>query len=408
MKSNEARIETVSIIGAGVMGRGIAELSVRAGMRVQIFDSNTNAAEAVVEAIKNPQRGEMMIPQFFDVSDAADISSVTCDAEIADADLIIEAVSENLALKTEILSRIEPFLQSRTIVASNSSSFPVSQLASSLKDPAVFCGLHFCYPVSKRPLVEVVGGKETSRETLERAFSFATSLGKAPIVVQDGPGFLLNRLLVPYLNEALELLLEGADVAALDRVAKQFGMPQGPLDLFDEFGIDVALAVGRSLFWTFPDRIVPSELLIAMYKSGLRGRKSGGGFYQTPEAANAAQLAPRVNELIAARQRTNISFSDEQIQRRLFLPMLLEATRALQESLVAEPKTIDRALRDGLGMTVLYRGLFGWADSIGGAPTIIDWLRPLEALGKRFEPTHELLDAARSNRLLGTQRPRAA
>ncbi len=407
MKTTKDRIETVSIIGAGVMGRGIAELSVRAGMRVRICDTNAAAAEAAVEAIRNPRRGELVIPQFFDVSDAADISAATCDEEIADADLIIEAVFENLPLKTAILSRIEPFLQTRTIVASNSSSFTVSKLASSLKNPAVFCSLHFCHPVSERPLVEVVGGKETSRETLERVFAYATSLGKAPIVVQDGPGFLLNRLLVPYLNEALELLLEGADVAALDRVAKQFGMPQGPLALFDEFGIDVALAVGRSLFWTFPDRIVPSELLIAMYKSGLRGRKSGGGFYPTSEAVNAAQLAPRVRELIAARQRANISFSDEQIQRRLFLPMLLEATRALQESLVADPKTIDRALRDGLGMTVLYRGLFGWADAVG-APTIINWLRPLEALGKRFEPTPQLLDAACSNRLLVDHRPRAA
>ncbi|HQX52000.1 MAG TPA: 3-hydroxyacyl-CoA dehydrogenase NAD-binding domain-containing protein [Planctomycetaceae bacterium] len=407
MKTKEDRIQTVSIIGAGVMGHGIAELSVRAGMRVRICDSNAAAAEAAVEAIKNPRRGELLIPQFLDVSDAADISAATCDAEIADADLIIETVSENLALKTAILSRIEPFLPSRTIVASNSSSFPISQLASSLKNPARFCGLHFCHPVSERPLVEVVGGKSTSRQTLERAFAFATSLGKAPIVVQDSPGFLLNRLLVPYLNEAMELLLEGADVAALDRTAKMFGMPQGPLALFDEFGIDVALSVGRSLFWTFPDRIVPSELLIAMYKSGLRGRKSGGGFYLTPEAADTGQLAPRVMELIAARQRANYSFSDEQIQRRLLLPMLLEATRALQESLVVSSTTIDTALRDGLGMTSLYRGLFGWADSIGAA-TIIDWLRPLEALGKRFESTELLQDAARNNHHIGEQGTRAA
>jgi len=407
MQNHKHRIATVSIIGAGVMGRGIAELSVRAGMRVRICDLNAIAAEAAVEAIKNPLRQDLMIPQFFDVSDAADISAATYDAEIADADLIIEAVSENLPLKTAILSRIEPFLQSRTIVASNSSSFPVSQLGSSLKNPAVFCGLHFCHPVSERPLVEVVGGKETSNETLERAFAFASSLGKAPIMVQDGPGFLLNRLLVPYLNEALELSLEGADVTALDRVAKQFGMPQGPLELFDEFGIDVALAVGRSLFWTFPDRIVPSELLIAMYKSGLRGRKSGGGFYPTLEAAHAGQLAPRVMKLISDRQRASNCFSDGQIQRRLLLPMLLEATRTLQESLVVSSVTIDTALRDGLGMTSLYRGLFGWADSIGAA-TIIEWLRPLESLGKRFEPTELLQDAARNSHRIGEQGTRAA
>ena len=184
-------------------------------------------------------------------------------------------------------------------------------------------------------------------------------------------------------------------------------MPQGPLALFDEFGIDVALAVGRSLFWTFPDRIVPSELLIAMYKSGLRGRKSGGGFYLTLEAAKVGQIAPRVMELIRARQRASICFSEEQIQRRLILPMLLEATRALQESLVVSPMTIDTALRDGLGMTSLYRGLFGWADSIGAA-TIIEWLGPLESLGKRFEPTELLRAAARNKHRIGEQGSRAA
>jgi len=267
--------------------------------------------------------------------------------------------------------------------------------------------MHFCHPVNERPLVEVVGAETTSPETLDRAFAFASSLGMSPIIVGDSPGFLLNRLLVPYLNEALEMLLEGADVTALDRAAKAFGMPQGPLALFDDFGIDVALAVGRSLFWTFPDRIVPSELLIAMYKAGLRGRKAGGGFFVDQAAAEAGQLAPHATELIDKRRRSNTTFSDDEISRRLFLPMLLEATRTLDESLVATATTIDQSLRDGLGMTDAYCGLFGWADSVG-ATTIIDWLRPLESLGKRFEPTEMLLTAAAENRAIASQQNQAA
>ena len=319
-----------------------------------------------------------------------------CDRDLGAADLIIEAVPENVSVKTDVLSRVEPFLRSSTIITSNSSSIPMSQLAAALNDPTRFCGLHFCHPVSQRPLVEVIGAEATSRETLDRAFAFASSLGMSPIVVRDSPGFLLNRLLVPYLNEALELLLEGSEVAALNEAAKAFGMPQGPLALFDDFGIDVALAVGRSLFWTFPDRIVPSELLIAMYKSGLRGRKAGGGFFLNQADADAGQLAPHTEDLIRKRRRSGTSLSDDVVSRRLILPMLLEATRTLHESLAGSAAEIDGALRDGLGMTDCYQGLFGWANSVGAA-TIIDWLRPLESLGKRFEPTPLLLDAVAAN-----------
>jgi 3-hydroxyacyl-CoA dehydrogenase/enoyl-CoA hydratase/3-hydroxybutyryl-CoA epimerase/3-hydroxyacyl-CoA dehydrogenase/enoyl-CoA hydratase/3-hydroxybutyryl-CoA epimerase/enoyl-CoA isomerase len=213
----------------------------------------------------------------------------------------------------------------------------------------------------------------------------------APIVVRDGPGFLLNRLLVPYMNEALELLLDGASVEALDQAALEFGMPLGPLAHFDEFGIDVALAVGRTLYWAFPDRIVPSELLIAMYKAGHWGRKSGSGFYvATQDSGAARQLAPGIRHMISERQRGQQCFSTEEITRRLFLPVLLEANRVLEERLVEGPAIIDIALRDGLGMTESYRGLFGWAESIGVA-RLLDWLQPLRPLGKRFEPTQLLL-----------------
>jgi 3-hydroxyacyl-CoA dehydrogenase len=219
----------------------------------------------------------------------------------------------------------------------------------------------------------------------------------APIVVRDSPGFLLNRLLVPYLNEALELLLDGADIKSLDRAATDFGMPLGPLALFDEFGMDVAIAVGRSLYQAFPERIVPSELLIAMYKSGRLGRKSGGGFYSTQADANACEVDPKVMELIQDRRRSQTSLPDDVVQRRLFLPMLLEATRAVEESLIDRPSTIDAALRNGLGMCRPDCGIFSWANAIGAA-RLLDCLQPLQTMGQRFEPTQLLLNAAESKK----------
>ena len=213
------------------------------------------------------------------------------------------------------------------------------------------------------------------------------------MAVRDSPGFLLNRLLVPYMNEALELLLDGAEIDALDRAAREFGMPLGPLTHFDEFGIDVALAVGRTLYRAFPDRIVPSELLVAMYKSGRLGRKSGSGFCLTPHDFAVTRLVPDVRTMIYERLRHPLNLRSEEIAHRLFLPMLLEATRVLEESLVESPAMIDTALQLGLGMTSSYRGLFAWADAIGTA-RIIDLLQPLQPLGKRFEPTRLLLSKA--------------
>lgn len=378
------------------MGREIAAAAVRAGMTVRLSDSNIAAAEDAVQQILTQH--ESRVGQHLRLIDpAADpvISVAAADTEIADADLIIEAVTENLAIKSAILSRIEPQLRSGTIIASNSSSLSLTQLSRVLQTPGRFCGLHFCHPVCQRSLVEVVFTNSTTTETIDRARAFSTSLRMAPIVIRDSPGFLLNRLLVPYLNEALELPLEGAAIESLDRAAVALGMPQGPLALFDEFGIDVAIAVGRSLYQAFPERIVPSELLIAMYKSGRLGRKSGGGFYQTPTDASVGRVDPKVLDLIRERRRSNHLLSDSVICRRLFIPVFLEATRILQESLVESPSTIDTALRRGLGMSGADSGIFSWANQIG-APTLLDWLQPFQNLGQRFEPTQLLLNAAKN------------
>ena len=384
-------IRTVSIIGAGVMGRGIALVNLRAGLRVLISDINRElAVNSVTQILQELRASPYPITPLTDQSEPPAITVVFDDSEIATADLILETITENIDIKSSLFTRIEPYLCSHSIVVTNSSSIPITRLAASLKDPSRFCGLHFCHPVSERRLVELVPGALTDFGVLSRVSQYATEIGMAPIVVRDGPGFLLNRILTPYLNEALELLLEGVSVEALDQSALEFGMPLGPLAHLDEFGIDVALAVGRTLYFAFPDRIAPSELLIAVYKSGRWGRKSGTGFYEASPDGNHRRLAPGINQMISERQRSDQRFTSCEITQRLFLPMLLEATRVLEEGLVESPIIVDTALRNGLGMTGSHDGLFHWADSIGSA-TILEWLKPLRSLGRRFEPTQRLL-----------------
>ena len=389
---NEVQGErTVSIIGAGVMGRGIAAACLRAGISVRISDLSFAAAkEAVDQIVTDCDSRARQYPRLVDPATRPLISLATEDEEVADADLIIEAVPEDFALKTAILARIEPHLQSGSIMASNSSSLSITRLSAALQAPGQFCGMHFCHPVNERPLVEVVHTHATTNHTIRRAAAFATSLRLAPILIRDSPGFLLNRLLLPYMNEAVELLLDGAAVEFLDEVALDFGMPVGPFALYDEFGIDVALAVGRTLYQAYPNRIVPSELIIRMYKSGRLGRKCGQGFYSDPWARSDRQLSPEVRLLVADRWRGGEPPAPDTVRHRLILPMLLEATRAIEEQLVDDPAIIDNLLRDGLGMTQRYPGLFAWARSVG-SQRILQWLEPLEHLGERFKPTETIL-----------------
>ena len=269
----------------------------------------------------------------------------------------------------------------------------MTQLSEALQNPGRFCGLHFCHPVSERPLVEVIHTDATTSETLRRATAFATSLRIAPIVIRDSPGFLLNRLLGSVSERIARTSAGRCRRSVTGSCGCRLWNATRPLASFDEFGIDVAIAVGRSLYRAFPERIVPSELLIAMYKSGRLGRKSGSGFYRTQQDATAGRVDPHVLDMIRERLRTDNRPSDEEIRQRLFLPMLLEATRVLQESLVNSSLVIDTALRNGLGMHGPNCGMFAWADRIG-ARTLIDWLQPLQKLGQRFEATELLLDAA--------------
>jgi 3-hydroxyacyl-CoA dehydrogenase/enoyl-CoA hydratase/3-hydroxybutyryl-CoA epimerase/3-hydroxyacyl-CoA dehydrogenase/enoyl-CoA hydratase/3-hydroxybutyryl-CoA epimerase/enoyl-CoA isomerase len=257
--------------------------------------------------------------------------------------------------------------------------------------------LHFFNPVRRMKLVEVIRGAKTSDETVASAVAFAKRIGKMPIVLNDGPGFLVNRLLFPYMNEAIELLCEGVSIKEIDRTATAFGMPMGPITLYDLVGLDTALYAGMTMYQAFPDRVIASPLVPSLVKQGRLGQKSGRGFFSYQNKKGRAEEDPAVEKLIAPYRRGNRKFSREELTNRLFLPMLLEATRMLEDKIARDVRDIDLGLIFGIGFPPFKGGLLYWADTIGAAK-LVETLKPLESLGTRFQPTPLLRDMAKSGR----------
>lgn len=391
-------VGSVAVIGAGIMGVGIAAANVKREIPTAITDAAPAALAQGVQQILE----EVSFNKKTKAADVARtvqfaplINATMSDAELAACDLIIEAVIENPEVKRSIYARLEPQLRSNAILASNTSTIPITQLAQNLKNPDRFCGIHFFNPVRKMPLVEVIRGKQTSDETIATAVAYAKRIGKSPIVVGDGPGFLVNRLLLPYMIESLELLAEGAEIKAIERAAREYGMPMGPLTLYDVVGLDTAFYAGRVMFDAFPDRIIASPIIPALVKAGRKGQKSGAGFFAYKNARGRGEVDPRLAEIVRPYlHKKPQKFSPDELNARMFLPMVLEATRILQEKLVRDVRDIDLGLIFGLGFPAFRGGLLFWADSLGAAK-IVEMLKPLEHLGARMQPTPLLLDMAR-------------
>ena len=214
-------------------------------------------------------------------------------ADLTNCDLIIEAVTENADVKRQVFAKMEAFLQANTVLASNTSTIPITKLAGNLANPDRFCGIHFFNPVRKMQMVEIIRGECTSDETVATAVAYVKRIGKSPVVVKDGPGFLVNRLLRSYLNEALQLLTEGTKMADIERASFAFGMPIGPFTLYDLVGIDTAFYAGRTMFDAFPDRVVASPILPALIKAGRMGVKNGLGFFSYQNSKGSADAGPK-------------------------------------------------------------------------------------------------------------------
>ncbi|HEY1599377.1 MAG TPA: 3-hydroxyacyl-CoA dehydrogenase NAD-binding domain-containing protein [Pirellulales bacterium] len=393
-------ITSVGIFGAGIMGAGIAAASVRREMGVTITDAMPKALAGGVQKIleevsfnkatrgADPQRMLKYVPL---------VNGTVTDSEFGQCDLVIEAIIEMPEAKQELYARIEPKLKDGAILASNTSAISITRLAEKLKHPDRFCGIHFFNPVRKMPLVEVIRGAKTSDETIATAVAYAKTIGKSPIVVNDGPGFLVNRLLLPYMTEALELLREGVEIKAIERAAKGFGMPMGPITLYDVVGLDTCYHAGRVMHEAFPTRVVESPILEAMVKAGRIGQKAGVGFFAYTGKPGQGTPDPKLADVIGPHVGKPQKLADDQIINRLFLPMVLEATRILAEKKVAAPQDVDLGLIFGTGFPPFKGGLLFWADTIGAAK-IVELLKPYASLGERYQPTPMLAELAASNR----------
>ena len=391
-----AAINSVGVIGSGIMGSGIAGATLKSEVAIALTDANSEAlakgAKQVLEeaAYNRKTKG----PDLAKTLKLAPLLSVTHrEEEIATADLVIEAIIEKEEAKKQLYSRLEPLLRPDAILASNTSTIPITRLAEGLKRPERFCGIHFFNPVRRMKLVEVIRGAKTSDETIATAVAFAKRIGKSPIVVGDGPGFLVNRLLFPYMNEAIELLCDGASIKEIDRAATAFGMPMGPITLYDLVGLDTAVYAGLTMAKAYPERIVSSPLVPAMVKQGRLGQKSGKGFFNYLNKKGRAEEDPAVEKLIATYRRGERKFSRDELTHRLFLPMLLEATRMLEEKIVRDVRDVDLGLIFGLGFPPFKGGLLYWADTVGAAK-LVEMIKPLVPLGPRFQPTPLLLEMA--------------
>jgi 3-hydroxyacyl-CoA dehydrogenase/enoyl-CoA hydratase/3-hydroxybutyryl-CoA epimerase/3-hydroxyacyl-CoA dehydrogenase/enoyl-CoA hydratase/3-hydroxybutyryl-CoA epimerase/enoyl-CoA isomerase len=395
-------VRSVGIIGAGTMGAGIAAENLRARIPAVISDASPAALSRGICAAKQ------QVADIFENEQTEIVAGLLTAAErenaVADCDLVIETVVENLEVKRRIYDRLEPRLSAHATLTSNTSTLPIKHLAERLSRPDRFCGLHFFTPVRDRKLVEVVRGPASSEGAVARVVAYAKRLGKMPIVVNDGPGFLVNRLLCAYLNEAHELLCQGVPMDAIDRAAESFGMRLGPIQVYDLIGVDTIYYAARSMWDVFSDRIGLLPLVPAMVKNNRLGRKTGRGFhrYETPDGPPLPD--PEMPAFIERYVRRKLEVDQDTIKSRLFLAILLEATRVLESGVVEDPRDVDTGVVFSLGFPRARGGILFWADTLG-AQRILEVVAQLQPLGPRFQPTSLLVEMAdRGSRFYEIQR----
>jgi len=392
-----------AVVGAGIMGGGIAwAMSSRAGIPVRLKDISWDAVESGMAAAarmnKSLLKRRRMLPG--EMSVAMHRIHPTLDyTGFEGVDVVVEAVVENLAIKQHVLREIEQHVAGDTIIATNTSSLPLADLQSALSNPKRFVGLHFFNPVNRMPLVEVVGTKKTSARTIASAVELVKAMGKTPVVVGDCAGFLVNRILLPYLIESAWMFQEGVALTRIDQLLERFGMPMGPLALVDEVGIDVGYKVACVLERAYGDRMHVPDALGAVVDSGeLLGRKSGMGFYRYEKKGDRTPNpdVTRIVEAACARDGITVGApADETIVDRAILIMVNEAARCLEEGVVEDAESLDMAMVMGTGFAPFRGGLLRYADELG-LDTVARRLEELAAAcGERFEPTDLIRQMAR-------------
>ncbi|WP_154124624.1 fatty acid oxidation complex subunit alpha FadB [Grimontia hollisae] len=394
--------ERAAVLGAGIMGGGIAYQSASKGVPVLMKDISqasleTGMKEASKLLNKQLERGRINGLKMADI--LASITPSLHYAGIEQADVIVEAVVENPKVKAAVLSEVEALLPEGAVLTSNTSTIPIDLLAKSLKRPENFCGMHFFNPVHRMPLVEVIRGKDTSEETVARVVAYAAKMGKSPVVVNDCPGFFVNRVLFPYFAGFSMLLRDGADFTKIDKVMeKKFGWPMGPAYLLDVVGIDTAHHAQAVMAEGFPERMAKSyrDAVDVMFESERFGQKNGVGFYKYSidrKGKPKKDVDADVTGLLASVLGSAADYSDEEIINRMMVPMINEVVRCLEEGIIATPQEADMALVYGLGFPPFRGGVFRYLDTIGLA-NYVAIADQLANLGPAYEVPQGLRDRA--------------
>ena len=364
-------IEYVHVIGAGVMGADIAIWAAHKGFRVSLQDQKPEILARAMKKAYGFFKSKLKEPRA--VQEAMDRFMPDLEGHgLARADLVIEAIVEKLEPKRELFRLVEQRVRPQTLLATNTSSIPLEEIGTVLKDPSRLVGLHFFNPVAQMQLVEIVRGVQSSEETLARARAFTGAIERLPLDVKSSPGFLVNRILMPYLIEAVKLAEEGVGITTIDQAATEFGMPMGPIELADSVGIDICLSVAEEL--SEPLHMDVPGKLRELVGQGQLGRKSGQGFYRYN--ARGRRESPPPDKTAA----------DIPITERLVLRLLNEAMACLREGVVEDADAVDAGMVYGTGFAPFLGGPMSYIDSLGVTGISHSLHRLMQEYGPRFKP----------------------
>lgn len=340
----------VYLIGAGIVGREILRAHTDAGVSAWIIDQSADAVQQAVDSLQLAdnqwQVGQpMLLP---------DKSVAVClqhcdDREPRERTIVIESIVERLDVKQAFFTAAQSWFGSDAILCSNTSNLRISEIAESINDPRRFAGMHFFMPVDRRPATEVVRGEQTTEATIQACCRHAQRIHKPSLIVADGPGFIVNRLLSPYLNEALLLLCRGVSGEQIERAALAYGMPMSPLELIDYIGTRTMFDAGRAFWQAFPDRLSPSPMLAGLIKRKRLGRTAGLGLYDYRDGKRSSQLADETIELSKRYSRHEQSFDEKEVVELLSIPMWIEAALARRDGITDQQEHFNLAMRGGLG-----------------------------------------------------------
>ena len=367
---SDATVTHVHVIGAGVMGGDIASWCAIKKMQVSLQDRGLALIQPALD-----RANKLFKNRYTDVSSRAEVTArLKPDidgVQAGHADFVIEAIFENVNAKKELYSKLEPQLKPDAILATNTSSIVLEALATDLHDSGRFIGLHFFNPVSRMPLIEIVCSLETRPEVIERAINFARQLDKLPLVCRSAPGFVVNRILMPYINEAMRAVDEGIPIALIDKIACEFGMPMGPLELADVVGLDVCLHVGEILAEAYSRP--QAKIIKALVDGKKTGKKSGQGFYVWQDGQ---PIRPK---------RSNYPIPED-LQDRLILSMINESMAVLRQNIVSDADLIDAAVIFGAGFAPFRGGPLHYAQCIGSEQIVSKLEGLAKQHGDHFKP----------------------